>query len=160
MDIKQTINSIVENLFYAIPVIHKRLMRIDPPDINCGIRLSRQHIGILAMLSIGSFPIKEIGITFMIPKPRMTYLVNQMEKAGLIRRSVNDWDRRITNLKLTPKGRDIFRRCDEHLKNNVKDILADLTEKELDDLAESLKKLKEIGPKFDDHSQLTEAQRQ
>lgn len=34
-----TINTIVENLFYVIPIIHKKLMKVDPPEISCGIRL-------------------------------------------------------------------------------------------------------------------------
>jgi len=125
-------------------------MKIDLPRIKCGIRLSRQHFGILAMVHEGPFPISEIAATFVIPKPRMTYLVDQMEKAGLIKRSGCPDDRRITNIALTPKGEDVFRYCDEYIKNNVRDILADLTEQELDDLNKSLKILRKIGPRFDD----------
>jgi MarR family transcriptional regulator, 2-MHQ and catechol-resistance regulon repressor len=150
MDTKKTIDDIVENLFYALPVIHKRLMKIEPPRIKCGIRLSRQHFGILAMVHEVACPISEIAATFLIPKPRMTYLVDQMEKAGLITRNVNPQDRRITNIALTHKGKEVFRYCDEYIKNNVRDILADLTEKELEDLNKSLKILREIGPRFDD----------
>jgi MarR family transcriptional regulator, 2-MHQ and catechol-resistance regulon repressor len=150
MDTKKTIDDIVENLFFALPVIHHRLMKIEPPRIKCGIRLSRQHFGILAMTHEDSFPISEIAATFLISKPRMTLLVNQMEKAGLIKRIGCPDDRRITNIALTPKGKSVFRRCDEYIKNNVRDILSDLAEKELEDLNKSLKILREIGPRFDD----------
>jgi MarR family transcriptional regulator, 2-MHQ and catechol-resistance regulon repressor len=152
MDTKKTIDDIVENLFYALPVIHKRLMKIEPPRIQCGIRLSRQHFGILALLSEGICPITEVAAVFLIPKPRMTLLVSQMEKAGLIKRIGCPDDRRITNIALTPKGKNIFRLCDEYMKKNVRDILADLTENELEDLNKSLKILREIGPRFDDRS--------
>jgi MarR family transcriptional regulator, organic hydroperoxide resistance regulator len=148
MDIKQTIDNIVESLFYAIPVIHKRLMRIDPPDIDCGLRITRQHIGILVMLQQARSPITEIATTFLIPKPRMTYLVKQMTVAGLIKRNTDARDRRRTNIALTVKGKKVFRQCDEHIKNNVKELLSGLTEKELEDLSVSFKKLKEIGPRF------------
>jgi DNA-binding MarR family transcriptional regulator len=146
---RTTIDAIVENLFYAIPVIHKRLMKIDPPNLDCGIRLSRLHIGIMAMLSENTLPISEIANTFLIPKPQMTYLIDRMVKAGLVERASTPLDRRVTDVVLTLKGKDTFRQCDKYIKNNVRNMLSSLTEKELEDLSESLIKLKEIGPKLD-----------
>jgi DNA-binding MarR family transcriptional regulator len=148
VDTTKAIDNIVENLFYALPVIHKRLMKIDPPDIECGIRISRLHIGIMAFLSENAAPISEAANIFLIPRPQMTYLIHQMEKAGLVERIPGINDRRITNVALTLKGKSIFQRCDEYIKNNVKTMLAELTEKELEDLSMSLKKLKEIGPRL------------
>jgi DNA-binding MarR family transcriptional regulator len=148
LDIIKTFDSIVENLFYALPVIHKRLMKIDPPDIDCGIHISRLHVGIMAVLHEDKAPISEVADIFLIPRPEMTYLIHRMEKAGLVARIPDDNDRRITNVALTPRGRDIFRRCDVHIKNNVRNMLAELTEKELEEFSLSLKKLKEIGPRL------------
>jgi DNA-binding MarR family transcriptional regulator len=148
MDTRTTIDTIVENLFYAIPVIHKRLMKIDPPNLDCGIRLSRLHIGIMAILSENSVPISDIANTFLIPRPQMTYLIDRMFKAGLVERTSNPLDRRVTDLALTLKGQDTFRQCDKYIKNNVRNMLSSLTEKELEDFSESLIKLKEIGPKL------------
>ncbi|MFA5308335.1 MAG: MarR family transcriptional regulator [Dehalococcoidales bacterium] len=148
MNTQDTIENIVENLFYAIPVIHKKLMKIDPPDIEGDIHISRLHIGIMALLNENILPISEIANTFLIPKPQMTYLLNQMVKAGLVEKAANINDRRITDVILTPKGKETFKRCDEFLKNNVRIMLAYLTEKELEELAVSLSKLKEIGPKL------------
>jgi DNA-binding MarR family transcriptional regulator len=152
MNTINTIDSIVENLFYTIPVIHKRLMKIEPPDIACGIRITRQHIGILVMLNQRRFPITEIANTFLIPKPRMTYLIKQMAAAGLVKRNPDTHDRRRTNMELTTKGKKVFQQCDEYLKSHVKKLLADFTVKELEELAVSFKKLKEIGPRFEEES--------
>jgi DNA-binding MarR family transcriptional regulator len=145
---KKAIDTIVDNLFYAIPVIHKRLMKIDPPDLHCGIRLSRLHIGTMGMLNESSVSISEIANTFFIPKPQMTYLVDRMVKAGLVVRVPNSRDRRVTDLVLTSKGKTTFKQCDEYLKKNVREMLSGLTQKELEDFSESLVKLKEIGPKL------------
>jgi DNA-binding MarR family transcriptional regulator len=150
MDTKKTIDDIVENLFYALPVIHKRLMKIEPPRIKCGIHLSRQHFGVLAMVHDGPCPISEVAATFLIPKPRMTFLIDQMEKAGLIKRKIDPQDRRITNVTLTARGKSVFQQCDECVKNNFRDILAGLADEELENLNKSLKILREIGPRFDD----------
>jgi DNA-binding MarR family transcriptional regulator len=148
MDNRIIIDSIVENLFYAIPVIHKKLMKIDPPDIHCGIFLSRLNVGIMAMLNDNSVPISEIARAFFIPKPQMTYLIDRMVEAGLVERTHNSRDRRITLLVLTPKGKTTFRQCDSYIKNNVRGMLSSLSLEQLTDLLESLIKLKEIGPKL------------
>jgi|WetSurMetagenome_2_1015567.scaffolds.fasta_scaffold683429_2 DNA-binding MarR family transcriptional regulator len=149
MDTGTTVDAIVENLFYAIPVIHKKLMRIDPPELNCGIRISRLHIGILAMLSENTNSISDIANTFFIPKPQMTYLIDRMVEAGLVKRTASAHDRRVTNVELTAKGKEIFTLCDQHLKRNVRSMLSSLTEGELREFSESLIKLKEIGPRLD-----------
>ena len=151
MDNRTTIDAIVENLFYAIPVIHKKLMKIDPPSVRCGIHLSRLHIGTLAMLNENNVSISEIANTFLIPKSQMSYLIDRMVKAGLVERTPDVHDRRVTNVVLTPKGKETFQQCDEYIKNNVRGMLASLTPKELEEFLESLIKLKEIGPKLDHH---------
>ncbi|MBN1189034.1 MAG: MarR family transcriptional regulator [Dehalococcoidales bacterium] len=142
---------IVENLFYAVPVIHKKLMKINPPDIDCGIRLSRLHIGILAMLSENSAPISEIAGAFFIPNSQMTYLIERMVRAGLVVRTTNIRDRRVKDIALSARGREVFRQCDRYLKENVKKMLSALSEKELAELSESLLKLREIGPRLGSH---------
>jgi DNA-binding MarR family transcriptional regulator len=121
------IDNIVENLFYALPIIHKKLMRIDPPDLNCGIRISRLHVGVLARLSEDKVSLSEIANTFLIPNPQMTYLIDRMVEAGLVERIPSKQDRRVINLALTPKGQETFKQCDRYIKNNVRDMLSGLT---------------------------------
>jgi MarR family transcriptional regulator, 2-MHQ and catechol-resistance regulon repressor len=144
----KVIDNITDNLFYAIPVMHKRLMRIDPPDLDCGLRLSRLHIGTLGMLSEGTCSISEIANTFFIPKSQMSYLIERMVQAGLLERTPNRRDRRVTDVTLTARGRAVFKQCDEYLKHNVRTLLSTLTPGELNDLSDSLVKLKEIGAKL------------
>jgi DNA-binding MarR family transcriptional regulator len=135
----------VENLLTALPVIHKKIMKISPPDVDCGIRISRIHFGILVALHHHQSPVTEIAHLFLISKPQMTFIMNQLHEAGLIKRTVNPHDRRIKDTMLTPKGEEVFQRCDEYIKTHVKNMFAALTEKELGELTASLRKLKEIG---------------
>jgi DNA-binding MarR family transcriptional regulator len=148
MDNRDNITNIVENFFYAMPVIHKKLMKIDPPDIDCGIRISRQHIGIMAVLKENKYSISEIAKPFFISNPQMTYLIGQMVGAGLVERTKQAQDRRVIKIGLTPKGEQVFNQCDEYLKDNVRQMLGDLDEKELRELADSLTILRRIGPKL------------
>jgi len=149
MDTQKTIDSIVENLFYALPVLHKRIMKINPPNVTAGIHISRIHFGILAVLHDHQSPVTEIANVFLISRPQMTFIMNQMLEAGLIKRTVNARDHRIKDTVLTPKGEEVFRQCDEYIKNNVKTMFSGLTEKELEELAASLQILKEIGPRLE-----------
>jgi DNA-binding MarR family transcriptional regulator len=144
-----SINTIVDNLFYALPVIHKRIMRIDPPNIDCGIRLSRLHIGIMVRINEKSSTISDIASSFLMPKSQISNLITSMVNAGLLERARSSQDRRVTDICLTPKGQAIFDQCDKHLKDNVRKILASLTSKELEELLESLIILKKIGTKLD-----------
>jgi DNA-binding MarR family transcriptional regulator len=150
MDTKKTIDLIVENLFYALPVIHKRLMRIEPPNLNCGMHLSRLHMGTLAVLHENIASISEIANTFLIPKSQMSYIIDRMVEAGLVERIASPDDRRVTNVALTPKGQATFQQCDAYIKNNVREMLSALTANDLEDFLESLIKLKAIGPKLGD----------
>jgi DNA-binding MarR family transcriptional regulator len=149
MKANPSIDTIVDNLFYALPVIHKRIMRIDPPELDCGIRLSRLHIGIMVRLKENSSSISEIASSFLMPKSQISNLITSMVNAGLLERVRSSQDRRVTDIRLTPKGQAIFDQCDRHLKDNVREILASLTAKELEELSESLIILKKIGPKLD-----------
>jgi DNA-binding MarR family transcriptional regulator len=144
MKTKQSLDTLVENLLLAQPVLHKRIMKIKPPDIP-GIHISRIHFGILVALHHHQSPVTEIANHFLISKPQMTFIMNQMVEAGLVKRTTNRIDRRIKDTTLTPRGEEIFRRCDEYLKSNIKKMFAGLTEQEISVLAESLRKLKEIG---------------
>ena len=149
MKANQSIDTIVDNLFYALPVIHKRIMRIDPPDIDCGIRLSRLHIGIMVRLNEKGSTISEIANSFLMPKSQISCLIKSMVAAGLLERVRSSSDRRTIDMKLTSRGKAIFDQCDIHLKDNVRKMLASLTPKELEELSESLIILKKIGPKLD-----------
>jgi DNA-binding MarR family transcriptional regulator len=150
MDTDKTIDMIVENLFYALPVIHKRLMRIDPPQLESGLRLSRLHAGILKELhDETSASESELASVFLTPRSQMSHLIDRMTQEGLVKRAVDRNDRRVTRVRLTEHGQQIFEVCDHNIKNNMRLMLSSLTQAELTDLAESVAKLKEIGPKLD-----------
>lgn len=151
MEKAKTIDTLIENLLLAIPVIHKRLMKITPPDVEAGIRISRVHFGILAALYHGQSPAKEIAHVFLISKPQMTFIMNQMEEAGLITRSTNAHDHRVKDTALTPKGEEVFRKCDVYIKKNLKAMFSGLEEQELKEMSKSLRKLTEIGLRSEPH---------
>ena len=145
----KSLDKIVENLLYILPIIRKKLLKIDPSDISQDIHLSRVHVGIMGCLHHEMLPISEIANKFLISKPQMTLLINQLVNAAMVERQPNKRDRRITDITLTEKGQSVLHECEKKLKNNLKEMLADLSEREQKELSLSLQKLREIGTKWD-----------
>jgi len=146
---KNTINSIVEDLFYVSPIIHKKLLKMEPEDAIPGIPLSRIHISLLLIINDEKeLSISDIAKRLLIPKPQMTHLISHLVEQGLIERLPNTRDRRVINVSLTPAGQDALKKAGKVLKKHVQRNLSYLTDEELEDLSRSLSKLREIGSKL------------
>jgi DNA-binding MarR family transcriptional regulator len=138
-------NKIADNLMLVLPIIHKILLKVDPPNLSTKFRISRLHIGILASIHHHKMLSSEIARKFIISKPQITYLINLMTDAGMIKKRTNKRDKRITDLSLTSKGIGILTKCEDFYKNNVKEKLSSLNKDDLEALSASLVKLIEIG---------------
>jgi DNA-binding MarR family transcriptional regulator len=146
----QTIDDIIENLFYVLPIIHKKLLKIDPSGLPAGLNLSRLQIGIMGITKEEVLlPISEIARRLGIPKPQMTLLIEHLVKDGMVERRPNENDRRVSDIALTEKGQTTLHLCEEHLKKNMRDKLSFLGEKDLRDLSTALGKLKDIGSRWE-----------
>lgn len=149
-----TFEKIIENLFYVLPIIHKKLLKIEPQDVGPSFNLSRIQIGILAILNdANGLPISEIANKLLIPKPQMTRLINNLVKSGMTERQPNLQDRRVVKIVLTPNGKTTLTQCEEILKNNIRKRLSYLTEKELEELSQVLTKLRDLGSRLEKRSQ-------
>ncbi|MBP1707484.1 MAG: transcriptional regulator [Chloroflexi bacterium] len=145
----RVLDAIVENLFYILPLIHKKLLKIDPAKMSREISLSRLHIGILgAVYEEGTLPISEIAEKLLIRRPQMTLLIGQLVRAGMIERTTNPDDRRIANIKLTPRGESTLKNMEELLKDHMREKLSNLNERELEELSRLLLKLRRLGAKL------------
>jgi DNA-binding MarR family transcriptional regulator len=145
----KTLDNIVENLLYVLPIIHKKIFKINPPEIVKDVHLSRLHVGIMEILYHEMLPISDIARRFLIPKPQMTLLICQLVSAGVVERQMNEDDRRMIVIALTEKGKTVLRRCEKNLRNNIEEMLSDLNKEEQEGLSLSLQKLREIGSKWD-----------
>jgi DNA-binding MarR family transcriptional regulator len=147
---RATLDNIIEDLFYVLPIIHKKLLKIDPARFAEGVNLSRLHVAIMGITrEDGPLAISEIAARLLISKPQMTLLINQLVKGGLVQKLLNEKDHRISDIALTAEGRSVLGRCDKYLKDNVREKLAFLHEADLEELSWSLRKLKEIGQRWE-----------
>jgi len=143
----KAIDTILENLFQVLPIIHKKLLRMDLGGVAGN--LSRLHLAIMGMLGEGSLPISEIGMRLVAPKSQMTHLVDQLVSLGIVTRHPDTQDRRVINISLTDHGQAILRECWKLIKQNIRNKISCLTAEELAALSDALVKLKDIGAKLE-----------
>ncbi len=110
-------------------------------DIECH-QINQENFMILELLySKGPHPVQKISETFSIPSGSITYVVDKLEKKGLVERQPNPSDRRAMNVVLTEEGKSLF---DDIFPKHVATIsknLSFISEEEKGQLIDLLKKI-------------------
>lgn len=141
------IDSVVENLLRVLPIIHKKLLKIDLEIVNKDI--SRPHFVIMKILSeSGTMSVTAIGEMAAISKPQMTHLIDMLVSLGIVERKSDATDRRVVNITLTGKGKMVLKECDRLIRDSVKTKLSCLKDEELEELSVSLRRIGDIGSKL------------
>ena len=143
-----TIDNIIDNLFYVLPLIRSKLLKIDLSGIKKDI--TRFHYVIMRILhEEGALPISAIGKRILVPKAQMTSLVDRLIKLGLAERVPDSTDRRVINIVLTDQGNNTFEECRNAIKKSMRDMLARLSNEDLQNMSLALGALKDIGVKLE-----------
>lgn len=90
----------------------------------------------------------ELGRHLGISRPNTTFLVNRLIKEGKLKREYDKGDRRIVKVSITPVGKDFIRGYKKTVVENIRENLSNLSVEEVEDLGESLDKLKIILSKI------------
>lgn len=145
------IDSVADELYVILPLLGSILRRKlgKMPSSNLETRFSLSHLKVIQVLhETGTRHVSEVADALAIPRPRMTYLVDMLVKHGLVERTLDEQDRRTVNIGLTEMGREMVGEHDTILKDALKSAISDLDTKEVEQLSESLKKLKELLAKM------------
>jgi DNA-binding MarR family transcriptional regulator len=144
----QNIEEIVENLFAAIPIIHRKL--INSLDEGLGSGLSHHHFAVLGILArLGALPVSEIGKRLWISKPQMTAVIDKLVALKLVVRQPDETDRRVIHIALTPSGKAVLSKGRKMLQAGIAQRLVGLTDRDFTTLAAALKNINEIGSKIE-----------
>ncbi|WP_068673390.1 MarR family winged helix-turn-helix transcriptional regulator [Oceanobacillus sp. Castelsardo] len=110
-------------------------------DIRC-LGLNPTEFAVLELIyNKGDQPIQKIGEKVLIASSSTTYVVDKLEKKGLIKRNPCPTDRRITYAGLTPDGKDLMDEIFPKHKTTIQQILAGLDVNEKETMIQQLKKL-------------------
>lgn len=142
-----TVERIAENIFYVLPLLRKRMMRLESVQAEHGIPMS--HVQVLAMLEeAGSMTVSEISQKFGIAKPNITPLVDRLISHGLVDRVHSSNDRRVVNVVIMDEGRKKLSEIREDLQEHVSGWVEGIGEDDYCELARSLDSMVKILAKL------------
>jgi MarR family transcriptional regulator, 2-MHQ and catechol-resistance regulon repressor len=104
--------------------------------------LTPAQFGVIECLGhLGTMLIGDLTKKHLVSGGNMTVVVDNLEKDGLVERSVNDEDHRAFYVKLTPKGKRLFEKIFSKHAQYVVKLASVLSEPEQAELGLLLKKL-------------------
>jgi MarR family 2-MHQ and catechol resistance regulon transcriptional repressor len=89
----------------------------------------------------GRQPLQKIGSKILLASGSITYVVDKLEKRGLIKRVSCPSDRRVTYAEITEKGAAFMEKIFPEHEKNLHELMNALTPEEKDTAIELLKKL-------------------
>lgn len=111
------VDAISGNLYQALPLLPKRLVRLEAISREFGMPFS--HIQILCTLSEQELSIGNLSAKLGIAKPNITPLVDSLRERGVLERCRSEQDRRIVYVRLTQEGQEIARRVRQSIAEQV-----------------------------------------
>ena len=139
----EMIDSVAQNMFYALPLIKKRLLHMDMVQKEHGTPLS--HVQVLAMLQdVGMMSVSEISRRLGIAKPNITPLVDRLFEAGYVDRQHDENDRRVVNIVLLPAGMEKLAAIRATISRQIQTQSEDLSLSEFRELHDSLESVVRI----------------
>jgi MarR family 2-MHQ and catechol resistance regulon transcriptional repressor len=119
----------------------KAVEQIDRASISStGLCLSDFTI-LEVLLHKGSTPVNTIGRKVLLTSGSMTTAIGRLQQRGLVRRKTDPKDRRVTNVDLTAKGRQLIEQAFEQHRTNLERAFQHLDQNERAGLQRLLKKL-------------------
>ena len=104
--------------------------------------VTQTQFGVIECLGhLGEMPIGTLCNKMLTSGGNMTYVLDNLEKDGLIERLLSPEDRRTYIVKLSKKGDEMFQNIFIHHAEHIEEVFSVLTEQEQKTLSELLKKL-------------------
>lgn len=139
----RTVEQIASNIFHVLPLLRKRLLRLDVVQAEHGIPLS--HAQVLTMLSeTNSMSVSEISRRLGIAKPNITPLVDRLIAADLVDRVRDTGDRRVVNVVIQPAGREKLVAIQKSIGDQVREWSETMSEEDFNELAHALDSITRI----------------
>jgi len=108
--------------------------------------LTDSQFNVLALLRFqsedGALDQSTLGRMLVVNRSNVTGLIDRMERAGWVERTADRGDRRVKQVRLTAAGRRLLERADRLYFQRVLEVMAALPEREREQLARTLEKIR------------------
>ncbi len=145
------VEAICGNLFDALPLLPKRLVRIEA--ITRAFSMPFSHIQILIMLSDRPMTIGEISSHLGIAKPNISPLLESLKNRGYLERTRDERDRRVVHVQLLPGGVEVAARIRDSIGSQVMGWPDDLSVSDLKRVNNALALLIKMGRRLAEQEQ-------
>jgi MarR family 2-MHQ and catechol resistance regulon transcriptional repressor len=123
--------------------IRRKLIKTALADID--VDTTPLHFEILRLLEKeGKLHVAEIGEKLHVAKAQMTHLIDKLVALQMVERKTDITDRRTINITLTGRGTAFLHEHKNRLVRTAVETMSHLTDEELEDLANTLKKLRDM----------------
>lgn len=123
--------------------MHNKILKLLKNDVK-KYNLNLTEFGVLEYLyNKGSQKIQTIAEKMLITSGSTTYVVDNLEKKGYLKRNICESDKRIFYAELTEKGYDFMKEIFPKHKDKIVEIFSILSEKELETLSNLFYKFKD-----------------
>jgi len=147
----EILESITEDLLSIPPLIFRGIRRklLKTALANSDVDITPLQFEIMKLLEeVGTLHIAEIGEKLQIARPQMTHLIDKLEDLGMVERQIGTADRRTINIVLTGQGKNTLKEHGSRIRNAIRETLSCLTDEELEDLSDSLRKTRDVLSKL------------
>jgi MarR family 2-MHQ and catechol resistance regulon transcriptional repressor len=110
------------------------------------------------LLHRGALPIGELGGRILLTSGSMTYVVDKLEKRGLIRRRACPNDRRVIYAELTDEGRSLIEPVFQEHATLIRNLMDGITPEQQQTVTELLKQLGRYAEALDPQEALENAE--
>lgn len=138
---------VAENLIALLPFYHKKIFGPGGQGIT-GMQAAQYRLLGVLMKEGTPLSMSELGKRQYISKPYMTILVDQLILDGYVHRIPDTGDRRVINIAITADGKRHLKQTVSRSKETIKNMLSELDSQDLEDLCQSLEKLRNIISKI------------
>jgi MarR family 2-MHQ and catechol resistance regulon transcriptional repressor len=128
------------NLWVALARCAASVGRVSARDIQRYGLTSPQFAVLETLHHKGPMPLCSIGEKLLVTSGNITFVADQLEKAGWLRRQRSTTDRRVTIARLTPKGEALMEKCFPQHAARIEEAARVLSPREQATLAKLLKK--------------------
>jgi len=127
--------------------IRRKLIKTTLADIDAGI--TPHHFEIIRLLDKeGKLHVAEIGDRLQIARAQMTKLIDKLVDLELVERQTDVADRRTCIITLSPRGKAVLEEHKTSIMNAIREIMRQLSDEDLKDLSDTLRKLQDILSKL------------
>ncbi|EKF86168.1 MarR family winged helix-turn-helix transcriptional regulator [Methanobacterium formicicum] len=139
----ERLDKMVDNLYLFFPLFRKKVFKHRKRSHEGKMPHSYYHV-LKILDKHGNLPMSKIGRNVHISKSNMTSLIDKLVENGLAERLPDQNDRRVINISITPKGKDVLKDWRKNSNNEIKKSLSVLSEEDLETFYVSVENIKDI----------------